>query len=282
MSTTASPRRRSPARRGGSSGNYPVQIRPDGSRDVELPLRDHLIELRNRLIKAGAAVLITTALSLLLAEQEVSLLIKLAQGHKLIALSPTETFVSYLKVSFYTGLAVSMPLIVYQLFRFLAPGLTKTERRWIVTSLPAVTFFFATGLVFCYYIVLPSAVNFLLNFGEHETAQGQPILQNTPTISNFLSFVTRFLLAVGLAFQTPVIVFVLAKLGVATPKRLARFRRWAYVLAFVIAAIITPTPDPINQTIVAVPIIILYELGAIFARIGVRTNKPAAATPDQS
>ena len=96
-----------------------------------------------------------------------------------------------------------------------------------------------------------------------------------PTVSNFLSFVTRFLLAVGIAFETPVIIFVLAKLGVATPKRLSKFRRWAYVLAFVVAAVITPTPDPINQSIVAVPIILLYELGTIFSRLALRSNKPA-------
>ena len=99
-----------------------------------------------------------------------------------------------------------------------------------------------------------------------------------PSISLYLSFVTRFLLAVAIAFQTPVIVFLLSKLGVATPQRLARFRRWAYVLAFVAAAIITPTPDPVNQTFVAVPIILLYELGVIFARIGGRSSKPEAST----
>src|SRR5207247_2416763 len=127
------------------------------------------------------------------AQQEVNLLVKLALPHKLIAISPTESFVAYLKVAFYTGLAASMPLIVYQLFRFLAPGLTRTQRRWILASLPAVTVFFVAGLLFCYFVVLPSAVNFLLNFGD---------VESTPPISNFLSFVTRFLMAVGIAFET--------------------------------------------------------------------------------
>jgi sec-independent protein translocase protein TatC len=242
-----------------------VQIRPDGSRDVELPLIEHLRELRSRLVKAALAIAITTGLSLTFADQEVGILRQLADGHKLIALKPTETFVAYVKVSFITGIALSMPLLVYQLFQFLAPGLTRKERRWILISLPAVTLFFVAGVVFCYFLVLPSALNFLLNFGTG--------VEITPTISDFLSFVTRFLMAVGLAFETPIIIFILAKLGVATPKRLSKFRRWAYVLAFVIAAIITPTPDPINQTIVAVPIIILYELGLIFARLGLRTPK---------
>ncbi len=244
-------------------------IRPDGSRDVELPLMEHLRELRDRLVKAVLAIIVTTVISFTFAEKEVTLLAQLAQGHELIALKPTETFVSYIKVAFITGIAFSMPILVYQLFRFLAPGLTRSERRWILVSLPAVTGFFALGVLFCYFVVLPSALSFLLGFGGG-------LVKNTPTISEYLSFVTRFLMAVGLAFETPIIIFILSKLGVATPKRLSKFRRWAYVLAFVIAAIITPTPDPINQTIVAVPIIVLYELGIIFARIGVRKPKEVA------
>lgn len=252
-----------------------VQIRPDGSRDVELSLREHLVELRSRLMKAAFAVLVTTAISLTFAEQEVALLTSLARDARpgvttsLIALEPTETFVAFLKVAFVTGLAISMPVVVYQLFRFMAPGLEKREKRWILMSLPGVTFFFVLGVLFCYFIVLPSALGFLLNFGSQ-------YVNNTPTVSKFLSFVTNFMLAVGLSFETPLVVFMLAKLGVATPKRLRRFRRWAILLAFVIAAIITPTPDPINQTIVAVPMIILYELGVLFARIGVRKPKTAS------
>ncbi len=241
----------------------PVHIRPDGSRDVELPLIEHLRELRDRLIKAALAVALTTGLSLIFAQQELELLVSLKGDHKLIALEPTETFVAYLKLGFYTGIALSMPLLVYQLFRFLAPGLTRTERRWILLSLPAVTVFFVSGMLFCYFIILPSAIDFLFNFGGG-------VVENSWSVSKFLSFVTQFLLVVGVAFETPVIIFLLSKLGIATPKRLSRFRRWAYVLAFVIAAIITPTPDPVNQTIVAVPIIILYELGVLFARLGLR------------
>lgn len=243
-------------------------IRPDGSRDVELPLREHLIEFRNRLIKAAASVFITTALSLTFAEQEVQILARLAGDHKLIALKPTEAFLAYLNVAFTTGIALSMPLLVYQLFRFMAPGLTRNEKRAVLLALPGITLFFLLGVLFCYFVVLPSALDFLLNFGG-------PVVESTPTVSEFLSFVTQFLLAVGLAFETPIIVLLLARLGVATPPRLRRFRRWAYILSFVIAAIITPTPDPVNQIIVAVPIILLYELGIIFARIGIRKPKPA-------
>src|SRR5207248_1233813 len=202
MSTTAPPRGRRrllPLGRKSPAPKYPEHIRPDGSRDIELPLREHLRELRDRLIKAVLVVVLTTGLSLIFAEQEVKLLVRLASPTELVALSPTETFVAYLKVAFITGIAVSMPLLIYQLFRFLAPGLTRTERRWILTSLPGVTFFFVVGVLFCYFVVLPSAISFLLGFGGG-------IVENRPTISNFLSFVTHFLLAVGIAFETPVIV----------------------------------------------------------------------------
>ena len=268
MSTTQPQTSRFGRRRGGAPKPQVTPVlRPDGSRDVELPLVEHLRELRSRLVKATLAVVITTGISLTFAEQEVALLARLAGEHQLIALKPTETFVAYIKVAFITGIAMAMPLLVYQLFRFIAPGLTRKEKRLILFSLPAITVLFAGGVLFCYFIVLPSALEFLLNFGA------QYVL-NTPTVSDFLSFVTRFLMAMGLAFETPLIIFLLAKLGVATPKRLRRFRRWAWVLAFILAAIITPTPDPINQIIVAVPIILLYEFGTLLARLAVREPKP--------
>lgn len=269
MSTTATPRRRLPLP-GGRKPRPPAHIRPDGSRDVELPLIEHLRELRTRLVRSALAILLATVASFLFVEQTMDLLLEPVGDIRLIAIAPTETFVNYLKVAFYTGIAISMPLLVYQIFRFLAPGLTRTERRWVLLSLPAVTFLFVLGLVFCYSVLLPPALGFLLGFGGGR-------IENMPSISLYLSFVTRFLLAVAIAFQTPVIVFLLSKLGVATPKRLAKFRRWAYVLAFVIAAIITPTPDPVNQSFVAIPIILLYELGIIFARIGGRPRKPEAS-----
>jgi sec-independent protein translocase protein TatC len=269
MSTTATPRRRLQLS-GGRKPKPPTHLRPDGSRDVELPLIEHLRELRSRLVKAALSIAVATVISFLFVEQTMVLLLEPAGDVEFIAIAPTETFVNYLKVALYTGIAISMPLLVYQIFRFLAPGLTRAERRWVLMSLPAITFLFALGLLFCYSVVLRPALGFLLGFGTDR-------IVNMPSISLYLSFVTRFMLAVAIAFQTPVIVFLLSKLGVATPARLSKFRRWAYVLAFVMAAIITPTPDPVNQSFVAVPIILLYELGIIFARIGARPRKPKSS-----
>jgi sec-independent protein translocase protein TatC len=233
-----------------------------------MSLIDHLREFRDRLIKAAVSVVLLTALSFVFVEQEIQLLLRMAGDRKLLAITVTETFVAYVKVSLITGIALSMPVLVYQLFQFLAPGLTKNEKRWILLSLPGVMFFFVLGVVFCYVLVLPSALEFLLNFGT-------PQIEIQPTISEYMSFVTNFMLAMGLAFETPLIIFILSKVGVATPARLKRFRRWAYVLAFIVAAIITPTPDPVNQIYVAVPIILLYELGILFAWLGRSRRKTA-------
>ncbi|HEX8600251.1 MAG TPA: twin-arginine translocase subunit TatC [Chloroflexia bacterium] len=255
----------------GKRGGQPQRTgrrRPDGTRDVEMSLIDHLREFRDRLIKAAVSVVLLTALSFVFVEQEIQLLLRMAGDRKLLAITVTETFVAYVKVSLITGIALSMPVLVYQLFQFLAPGLTKNEKRWILLSLPGVMFFFVLGVVFCYVLVLPSALEFLLNFGT-------PQIEIQPTISEYMSFVTNFMLAMGLAFETPLIIFILSKVGVATPARLKRFRRWAYVLAFIVAAIITPTPDPVNQIYVAVPIILLYELGILFAWLGRSRRKTA-------
>lgn len=248
----------------GKRGGQPQRAgrrRSDGTRDVEMPLIEHLREFRDRLMKAALSVGLLTALSFVFVEREIEILLGMAGGRNLLAITVTETFVAYVKVSLITGIALSMPVLVYQLFQFLAPGLTKNEKRWILLSLPGVMAFFVLGVVFCYVVVLPSALEFLLNFGT-------PQIEIQPTISEYMSFVTNFMLAMGLAFETPLIIFILSKVGVATPARLKRFRRWGYVLAFIIAAIITPTPDPLNQIYVAVPIILLYELGILFAWLG--------------
>lgn len=268
MSTLSSIRQRLPFGKRRGQPRRTSRRRPDGTRDVEMPLLEHLREFRDRLIKAAATVVLFTALSFVFVDREIELLLGMTGGRQLLAITVTEKFVAYVKVALITGIALSMPVLVYQLFQFLAPGLTKIEKRWILLSLPGVMIFFALGVAFCYTVVLPSALEFLLNFGN-------PQIEIQPTISEYLGFVTNFLLALGLAFETPLIIFILSKVGVATPKRLKRFRRWAYVLAFVAAAIITPTPDPINQTYVAIPIILLYELGLLFAWLGRPRNKAA-------
>ncbi|MGI8587305.1 MAG: twin-arginine translocase subunit TatC [Chloroflexia bacterium] len=227
-----------------------------------MALVEHLRELRDRLIRAVLGVAATTVFSFIFINQLVGVFLRLipsSPNTDVIVLEPAEKFTSYFKVALTAGIVLAMPLIVYQLFRFLAPGLTRLERRWLLLGLPLVTAFFAAGVAFCYFIVLPSALTFLLNFGD-------PLIKNNLRLSTVLGFETTFMLAVGVTFELPPVMFLLAKLGIVRAPRMRGLRRYVIVIAFVVAAVITPTPDPVNQTIVALPIYLLYELGLLFAR----------------
>ena len=173
-----------------------------------------------------------------------------------------ETISVDFKVCLEAGFVLAMPWVVYQLFAFLAPALTSKEKRFCAgTWIPFVFFMFLFwGAAFAYYIALPRALQFLIHFNIGGVV---PEI----SITNYVNVVTQMLLAAGIAFETPVILMVLARLGIVTSQWLAKQRRWWIVIAFVLAAIITPTPYPVNQTIVAIPLILLYEL-SIFSRPG--------------
>ncbi len=224
-----------------------------------MTLTEHLEELRQRLIKSLLAVAAATALSFFFIDPVMGLLIRLSGGHKVVALSPAETFMTTMKVALFSGVALAMPVLIYQLLRFLAPGLTRQERRLVLTAVPFVFGFFLAGVAFGYFVLIPAALQFLLGFGSQ-------YVDNQLRISDFLSFVTTFLLAVGGMFETPVVIFAAVKLGLISRKRLASYRRYVFLLSFVLGAIITPTGDPLNMTLLALPIYLLYELGLLLAR----------------
>jgi sec-independent protein translocase protein TatC len=152
-----------------------------------------------------------------------------------------------------------MPVLVYEIIAFIAPGLTPKERRMIFTTLPAITFMFLCGVAFAYFIALPPAINFLYHFNAD-------IAEALPKLSNYISIVTRILLILGLVFETPLIIMLLAKMGVVSPQWLAARRKWWILISFIIAAIATPTPDPFNMCIVAIPLVLLLEVGILLAR----------------
>lgn len=224
-----------------------------------MSLVEHLEELRQRLIKATTALAIATLLSVIFAKRILQALTVPLGGNLPQAVRPTETFVIFMKVALMSGLALAMPVIVYQFVRFIVPGLTKQERRYLYIVVPGATILFVVGILFAYFLMIPFAVRYLYGF------LGDVVRQDW-TIDYYISFVVTFLVAVGLIFQTPLVVFILAKLGVISQKTLARNRKYAIVAAFVIAAIITPTPDPFNQLLVAAPLLILYEVGVLLAR----------------
>ena len=164
------------------------------------------------------------------------------------------------------GFIIAMPWIIYQMFAFLAPALTSKEKRFLFTFFPFVVFMFLAGVAFAYFVALPPAVHFLFTFDSN-------IVTIMPRISNYIDIVLRMLVIIGLIFELPIVLMALSAVGLVTSKWLASKRKIWFVLAFVIAAFITPTFDPINQTIVAAPLIVLYEL-SIWLTLLVRKRKP--------
>jgi len=220
----------------------------------------HLAEVQSRLIKAVAVVIVATALAFIFAEQIFGILISRAADIDLVYIEMVEMLSTYFRVSLAAGFIVSMPYLVYHLFAFVSPALTTKEKRYIYMALPGVTVMFLAGVAFAYFVALPPALDFLLTFGSD-------IATPEIRIGNYINIVTRMLLAVGLVFETPVIIMFLSRMGLVTPEWLARRRKLWVVLAFVVAAIITPTFDPINQTIIALPLIILLELSIWLAKL---------------
>lgn len=236
-----------------------------------MPLVEHLAELRRRLIISLVAVGVSAIVSLVFTVQIFGVLLRPvhALGMELQAIELTETFTTYIRVALMSGVALALPVIVYQVVRFVAPGLTPREQQILFTFLPFASVLFVIGVVFCYFVLLPPAIKFLLTFGR-EIAVPQPRL------SNYINVVTNLLIWVGLIFETPLIMYLLTRVGVVTPQALSRFRRYAIVGAFVVAALITPTGDIINQTLVGIPLVVLYEIGVLLSRFAARGRQRAA------
>ena len=229
------------------------------ARDRELSLIEHLNELRRRLFIAAVAVGITTAAAFTFAEPIVRFLLAPSGVQKCIALSPTENFTTFMRVSLFAGIALAMPVILYEIYAYVDPALTRGERRFVLTSGPFVLGLFVGGMAFCYYLLLPNALTFLINFGS-------AVIENQLRCSEYLSFVTTFILGLGLVFEMPAIIVALVRVGVLRRSWLARQRRYIFLASFLIAAVLTPTPDPFNQTLVALPMYLLYELGLLISR----------------
>jgi len=231
----------------------------------------HLGELRQRLLKSLIAVAITTAVSFIFAEQIFNILISPAGDINLIFIEMTEMIGTYMKVSLASGIILAMPYLVYQLLMFVSPALTRREKKYVYLILPWITLMFIAGVAFGYFVLVPPATKFLLTWGSS-------IATPEIRIGNYISLITRLLVASGAIFETPVIISFLARLGIVTPKMLSSKRRHAIVVAFILGAIITPTFDPVNQSLVAVPLIVLYEMSIWLAKL-VQRRQPKAVTP---
>ncbi|HEX9269382.1 MAG TPA: twin-arginine translocase subunit TatC [Candidatus Limnocylindria bacterium] len=229
-------------------------------RDKELSLMQHLAELRNRLMFASIAVVIATVISLIFAKDMIRFLEAPAQlGKPLQIISPTEGFTTYMRVALSTGIALAMPVILYEIYAYIDPALRPNERRFLLTLGPFILALFVIGMAFCYFLLLPNAIRFLFTFGSD-------VFEAAPRASEYISFVTTFILALGLVFEMPVIIYAVTKVGVVQRSWLAKQRRYVFLIAFIAAAIITPTPDPFNQSLVAIPMYLLFEVGLLLSR----------------
>jgi sec-independent protein translocase protein TatC len=169
-----------------------------------------------------------------------------------------------MKISMVAALILALPIIFQQLWSFVSPGLHVKEKKYVVPFVLIATSLFLVGGAFCFFIVLPFAMSFLLTYKVGDFMM--PML----SVGQYVDFCLKFILAFGAVFELPIIIIFFTKMGLVTPKTLAKYRKYAILVAFVVAAILTPTPDVFNQTLMAVPMIILYEVGILMSRIFIR------------
>jgi sec-independent protein translocase protein TatC len=236
--------------------------------EKRLPITEHFTEMRQRFIRSIMGLVVGVIIGMFIANDLVLLLEKPAGdlADKLITTEMLESFSTYFKVAMTAGVIIAMPWMIYQMFAFLTPALTSKEKRFLFLFFPFVVLMFMAGVAFAYFVALPPAIQFLFNF---QVGNVEILVR----ISNYIDIVLRMLVIIGVVFELPIILMALSAVGLVTSKWLASKRKIWFVLAFILSAFITPTFDPINQTIVAAPLIILYEL-SIWLTLIVRKRKP--------
>jgi sec-independent protein translocase protein TatC len=224
-----------------------------------LPLLQHLEELRRRAFRALAAVAVTTLLSFIFADRLVDFLTQPIGGRAaLVSIEITENMAIFMRVSLLSGVVLGMPAVVYQVLRFVLPGLTTRERRWLLFGVPLVSLLFLAGVAFAWFVMIPVAIPFLVSF-LGITTQMRP--------ANYFQFITTLMFWMGLCFEMPAVIMLLAALKLVTVRQLAGGWRYAVVLMAVVAAAITPTVDPVNMGLVMLPLAGLYLVSLVLAAL---------------
>jgi len=239
--------------------------------ESRMSFMEHLGELRTRLMRSLLALLVGLGIALPFSQQIMDYLAKPARdtNHNLVFLSLTEAFWVQMKIGLIVGLFVASPAVLWQIWRFISPGLHVHEKKYAAPFVIIGTLLFVGGGAFSLKVVTPFAIQFLLSYER-------PGLQAMISIGNYIDFLLKFTLAFGAVFELPLVITILARLGVVTPAMLAKNRKYAILGAFIAGAVLTPTPDMFNQTLMAGPLILLYEVGIICARIfGKRASAPA-------
>lgn len=226
------------------------------SKDEKLTLVAHLEEFRSRVIKSIIFIIASICLTYAFVNVILPALVK--PVGKLVFIAPQEAFIANIKIAFFGGLFLSAPFILFQLWRFVSAGLNKNEIKYVRIFGPLSFIFFVTGTIFCYFVIIPISIRFLLGFATD-------IMIPMITVSKYISFVGTLTLTFGIIFELPLASLFLTKIGMITPRFLSKKRKLAIVIIFVSAAVLTP-PDVITQCMMAVPLLALYEIGILFSR----------------
>ena len=231
--------------------------------DGKISFTAHLEELRKRLIISIVAIGVCFVACYSFSQQIFAILARplqevLPPNSSLVFINPTEAFLTYLKTALLTGFFLAIPIILYQVWKFIAPGLYKEERSYVVPFVVSSSILFIGGALFGFFMVFPLAFKFLMGFSSDK-------IQAFPSMKEYLSFVIKLLIAFGVVFETPVFIFFLAKLGIVNYEMLKTYRKYFLVVAFVIGAFLTP-PDPLSQIMMAVPLLVLYEISVLVTK----------------
>ena len=229
--------------------------------DGSMSIIAHLTELRKRLIRSLIAIGIGSCIAYYFIEDIMHLLT--GPAGKLYYMQPAEAFFTYIKVAIFVGFLIALPVVLYQIWRFVLPALIGMERYLLSVIVPVSLILFLAGIAFSFFLVLPAAVKFLVGFSTQE-------LQPMFSIKQYFDFVIAFLLPFGFIFELPLAIILLAKVGIVSSKFLAKQQRIVIFLTFVIGAVISPTPDIFSQCMIAIPMILLYEIGYVIVRFGMK------------
>ena len=231
----------------------------------EMGVWEHVTELRGRLFFALIALVVTTLGSFMFAQYAIEILARPIGGlQNVVSIEVTENVGVFFRVSLLSGFILALPFILYQLLAFIAPGLYPNEKRMLLLFIPVATLLFIGGVAFSYFVMLPTAIPFLVSILG---------VQTLPRLSNYINFVTNLMFWIGVSFETPLVVFALAKFHIVTAAGLLKQWRFAIVIIAVVAAVVTPTPDPVNMGILMAPLFVLYLLSVLFAYIANPTKE---------
>lgn len=249
--------------------------------DTKMPLTAHLEELRKRLIR----ILIGVGIGFIGCWEYRDFFFKiitrpladvLPKTSTMVFTGLPEAFFIYMKIAFFASLFITSPFTLYQIWKFISPGLYKSEKKYVIPFVASSSLLFIGGILFGYYIALPPAFKFFLEFSSD-------FLKPMISFREYLSLILKFLLAFGVCFELPVFIFFMAKIGIVNAAMLRKQRRYAILIIFIVAAILTPSPDALSQIIMAVPLMFLYEISIFLAKFAQRKrNKEKGATEEES